>query len=275
MATTLLTLGGMACAACANKIEVTLQTVPGVAMAQVNFASEQASVDYDEHRTTLERILAAVVDIGFEADELDDSLSPLAEDTAAQTAKENARNLLRMKVIGGSIVSSLLVVGSLPMMLGVYIPNWPTFLQNPWLQLFLSTPVMFFCGRDFFVGAWKSLWHHAATMNTLVALGTGTAYLYSLFVTLFPTVLRAQGLTTEVYYEAAMVVITLLLLGRYLESQAKSKTSEAIRQLIGLQANTARVVREGREVELPISAVVVGDVIVVRPGGKCRSMVRW
>ncbi len=268
MATTLLTLGGMACAACANKIEVTLQAVPGVASAQVNFAAEQASVDYDERRTTLERILASVVDIGFEANQLDDSLSPLAEDTAAQAVKENARNSLRMKVVGGSIVSSLLVIGSLPMMLGVSVPNWPTFLHNPWLQLSLSTPVMFFCGRDFFVGAWKSLWHHAATMNTLVALGTGTAYLYSLFVTLFPAVLRTQGLTTEVYYEAAMVVITLLLLGRYLEGQAKNKTSEAIRQLIGLQANTARVMRKGREVELPIGAVMVGDVIVVRPGEK-------
>ena len=268
MATTLLKLGGMACAACANKIEVTLQEVPGVAAAQVNFAAEQASVDYDEQRTTLERILAAVVDIGFEADKLDDSLSPLAEDTEAETVKEDARRLLQLKLISSSIVSSLLVTGSLPMMLRISIPNWPTFLQNPWPQLILSTPVMFLCGRGFFVGAWKSLWHHTATMNTLVALGTGTAYLYSLFVTLFPAVLLAQGLTTEVYYEAATVVITLLLLGRYLESRAKSKTSEAIRQLIGLQANTAQVVRQGREVELPISAVVVGDVIVVRPGEK-------
>ncbi|MEL7512826.1 MAG: copper-translocating P-type ATPase, partial [Cyanobacteria bacterium J06554_3] len=163
---------------------------------------------------------------------------------------------------------TLLVVGSLPMMLGIQVANWPTFLQNPWLQLVLSSSVMFFCAETFFIGAWKSLKHRSATMNTLVALGTGTAYLYSLFVTLFPNILIAQGLPTEVYYEAASVVITLLLLGRYLEMQAKGKTSDAIRQLIGLQPSTARVMRRGKEVDIPINEVMVGDVVIIRPGEK-------
>ncbi|MEM9088850.1 MAG: heavy metal translocating P-type ATPase [Cyanobacteria bacterium P01_F01_bin.53] len=268
MTTTTLKVTGMACASCANKVEVTLQELSGVDAAQVNFAAEQASIDYDEQRTTLERILTAVTDIGFEADELEDSISALEEAEQAQAARDEAQKLLRLKVIDSSIVSTLLVIGSLPMMLGIEIPNWPKFLHNSWLQLILSTPVLFLCGQSFFVGAWKSLKHRTATMNTLVALGTGTAYLYSLFVTFFPAVLRSQGLGTEVYYEAAVVVITLLLLGRYLEGRAKGKTSEAIRQLIGLQANTARVVRKGREVEIPIEAVVVGDLIVVRPGEK-------
>ena len=154
------------------------------------------------------------------------------------------------------------------MMLGISIERWPTFLQDPYLQLALTTPVVFWGGHSFYVGAWKSLKHRCATMNTLVALGTGTAYAYSLFVTFFPDVLKAQGLNTEVYYEAAVVVITLLLLGRYLENRAKGKTSDAIRQLIGLQPNTARVRRRGKEVEIPVNTVMAGDVLVVRPGEK-------
>ncbi|MEO1791945.1 MAG: heavy metal translocating P-type ATPase [Cyanobacteria bacterium J06629_19] len=268
MTTTTLKLRGMACAACANKVEETLAEVPGVATALVNFAAEQASVDFDEHRTTLERILNAVTSVGFEADELEDSLSALEEETEAQAIRSAKQRRLRVKVFGCGLVSILLVVGSLPMMLGISIERWPTFLQDPYLQLALTTPVVFWGGHSFYVGAWKSLKHRCATMNTLVALGTGTAYAYSLFVTFFPDVLKAQGLNTEVYYEAAVVVITLLLLGRYLENRAKGKTSDAIRQLIGLQPNTARVRRRGKEVEIPVNTVMAGDVLVVRPGEK-------
>ncbi|MEL6940870.1 MAG: heavy metal translocating P-type ATPase [Cyanobacteria bacterium J06598_1] len=266
MTATTLKLRGMACAACANKVETTLRSLTGVDTAQVNFAAEQASVDYDAQRTTLERILSAVTEIGFEAAELEDSVSALEEDAETQRIRARELRSLRMKLVDGGIVSTLLVVGSLPMMLGITVRNWPTFLQNPWLQLVLSSSVMFLCAQSFFIGAWKSLKHRSATMNTLVALGTGTAYLYSLFVTLFPTVLISQGLPTEVYYEAATVVITLLLLGRYLEMQAKGKTSDAIRQLMGLQPSTATVLRRGKPVEIPINQVMVGDVLLVRPG---------
>lgn len=258
----------MACASCANKIETTLQSVPGIGYAQVNFATEQASVDYDEQKVSLQRILDAVAEVGFEADEREASLSAIDEDAQTQAAHKASQRLLRVKLIDSGLVSTLLVVGSLPMMLGLSIPNWPTFLQNPWLQLLLSTPVLFLCGQDFYVGAWRSVKHRTATMNTLVAIGTGTAYLYSLFVTLLPQVLVSQGLTTEVYYEAAAVIITLLLLGRYLESKAKGRTSDAIRQLIGLQPNTARVIRKDEEIEIPLQAVMVGDIVVVRPGEK-------
>ena len=268
MTATMLKLRGMACAACANKVETTLQSFPGIETAQVNFAAEQASINYDEQRTSLEKILAAVTDIGFEAAELEDSLSALEEDTETQKIKTQALSVLRMRLINGGIVSTLLIVGSLPMMLGIQIENWPTFLQNPWLQLGLTSSVMLFCAEPFFVGAWKSFKHRSATMNTLVALGTGTAYLYSLSVTLFPNILIAQGLTTEVYYEAASIVITLLLLGRYLEMRAKGKTSDAIRQLIGLQPSTARVMRRGKEVNIEIREVMVGDIVVIRPGEK-------
>ena len=141
-------------------------------------------------------------------------------------------------------------------------------LHNYWLQLIVSTPVLFWCGQSFFVGAVKALKYGTADMNTLVALGTGAAYLYSLLVTLFPNFFVSQGLQADVYYEAAVVIITLILLGRLLENRAKGKTSAAIRQLIGLQAKTARVIRQDREIDIPIQDVTVGDIIIVRPGEK-------
>jgi Cu+-exporting ATPase len=141
-------------------------------------------------------------------------------------------------------------------------------LHNPWLQLILTTPVMFWCGKTFFTGAWKGLKRHSADMNTLIAVGTGSAYLYSIFVTIFPGFFISQGLNADVYYESAAVIITLILLGQLLEHQARGKTSEAIRKLMGLQAKTARVVREGKEVDIPLEAVNVGDIIIVRPGEK-------
>lgn len=268
MAGATLNLKGMACAACANKIETTLQTLSGMKAAQVNFAFEQAVIEYDERGTTLERILGAITDIGFEANQSEEDTLSSLEDQQMQAERAAQQRQLRQKLIVGGIASIVLVVGSLPMMIGISIPNWPKILLNPWLHLILATPVMFWCGQSFFVGAWKSLKYRSATMNTLVALGTGTAYAYSLFVTLFPSVLTSLGLPKMVYYEAAVVVITLLLLGRYMESKAKGRTSDAIRQMIGLQARTARVMRRNQEVEVPISAVVVGDIVVVRPGEK-------
>ncbi|WP_016877548.1 copper-translocating P-type ATPase, partial [Chlorogloeopsis fritschii] len=146
-----------------------------------------------------------------------------------------------------------------------FIPMW---LHNPWLQLVLTTPVLFWAGSEFFVNAWKALKRHTATMDTLVAIGTGTAYLYSLFPTFFPQWFINKGFNPDVYFEAAAVIIALILLGGLLQNRAKGQTSEAIRKLMGLQARTARVIRNGQEVDIPIAEVVVGDVILVRPGEK-------
>ena len=263
---TTLKLKGMSCASCANSIETAIQQVPGVNSAQVNFAAEQASVEYDERNTNLEKIQSAVADAGYEASEKED-LSIGKENAQEQEERKAQQKALLTKTIVSGVIGSVLILGTLPMMLGVHIPGWPMFLHNFWLQLVLATPV-FWCGQSFYVGAWKALTHRAANMNTLVALGTGAAYLYSIFVTLFPGFLAAQGLEPEVYYEASVVIIALLLLGRYLENRARGQMSDAIRQLMGLQANTARVVRQGEEIDLPLEEVVVGDVIVVRPGEK-------
>ncbi|MEM1242137.1 MAG: heavy metal translocating P-type ATPase [Cyanobacteria bacterium P01_H01_bin.26] len=263
MTTVTLNLGGMSCAACANAIETAIRQVPGVDKAQVNFATEQASVDYDERRTSLDVIQAAVTNAGYEA-AVDMGLGG----EAARLERQAQQRPLMYRVVVSGIIGIILVVGSMPAMLGISIPGWPMVLHNAWVQLVLSTPVMFWCGQSFFRGAWQALTHRTANMNTLVALGTGTAYAYSLFVTLFPGVLMAQGLAPEVYYEAAVVIIALLLLGRYLESRARAHTSDAIHQLMGLQPDMAVVVRQGEEIEVPTQEVVVGDIILVRPGAK-------
>ena len=267
MRETTLKLKGMSCASCANSIETAVRHVPGVSGVQVNFAAEQAHVEYDDRNTNLEKIQAAVADAGYEASEREDL--GIGEENAQEreTRQAKARSLLTKTIISGT-VGALLVLGMLPTMLGVEISGWPTFLHSSWVQFVLVTPVLFWCGQSFYVGAWKAFTHRTANMNTLVALGTGSAYLYSVFVTLFPGFLISQGLKPEVYYEAAVVIIALLLLGRYFEQRARGQTSDAIRQLVGLQANTARVVRHNEEVDLPIAEVVVGDIVIVRPGEK-------
>jgi Cu+-exporting ATPase len=134
--------------------------------------------------------------------------------------------------------------------------------------LVLTVPVQFWCGRSFYINAWKAFKRHAATMDTLVTIGTGAAYAYSVFATIFPGFFTAQGLMPDVYYEAAAVIITLILLGRLFENRAKGQTSEAMRKLMGLQAKTARVIRNGKEVDVPIAEVQLKDIILVRPGEK-------
>jgi cation transport ATPase len=179
------------------------------------------------------------------------------------------RTLLRRKVNVAALLTALVVLSSLPHMLGgghhSLLPQWFT---SPWTQLLLTTPVLFWCGADIFKGAISACRQHSADMNTLVAAGTGIAWLTSLFTTLFPQVLIAEGLPADVYYESAAVILTLVLLGRLLEARARGQTSAAIRRLLQLQPPTARVLRQGQPIEIPVSQVVVGDLVQVRPGEK-------
>ncbi|MBE9108206.1 copper-translocating P-type ATPase [Nodosilinea sp. LEGE 07298] len=263
----LLKLRGMSCAACASTIEDAIRSVPGVEACSVNFGAEQAAVTYDPHQTNLTHIQAAVDEAGYTAQPM--SEDPLAaEDDAERREREAENRQLTRKAVFSLIIGGILVVGSLPMMLGLPIPFIPMWLHNPWLQLVLTAPVLFWAGNSFFINAWKALKRHSASMDTLVAVGTGTAFLYSLFPTIYPQWFIAQGLNPDVYFEAAAVIVALILLGRLLENRAKGQTSEAIRKLMGLQAKTARVIREGREYDIPIAEVVLGDVILVRPGEK-------
>ncbi|MER3435542.1 MAG: copper-translocating P-type ATPase [Leptolyngbya sp. ERB_1_1] len=268
METLSLKLQGMSCASCARSVEEAIRSVPGVAEVNVNFGAEQATLQYDSKHTSLEQIQAAIVDAGYGSYSLQNQEFVTDETEAEKTARLREFRHLRTKVIVAGIMSAILVIGSLPMMLGLSLPFIPRWLDNAWFQMILSTPVLFWCGREFFVNAWRALKRRTATMDTLVALGTGAAYAYSIIATLFPGFFIAQGLNANVYYEAANVIITLILLGRLLEMRARGQTSDAIRKLIGLQARDARIVRDGQEMEVPIQDVCIGDIVIVRPGEK-------
>ena len=268
MDTVTIKLRGMSCASCANSIEDAIRSVPGVSNSSVNFGAEQATITYDPRKTSIEKIQKAVEAAGYSSYSLQSEEMVTGEDDAQKAARTaESRDLLR-RVVVGSVISILLIVGSLRMMTGLNLPFIPTWLSNQWLQLVLTAPVQFWCGYSFYVNSWKALKRHAATMDTLIALGTSAAYFYSVFATLFPSFFINQGLMPEVYYETAAVVITLILLGRLFENRARGQTSLAIRQLIGLQARDARVIRNGQEMDIPISSVIIDDVILVRPGEK-------
>jgi P-type Cu+ transporter len=261
METVRLQLQGMSCAVCAQSVERAIRDVPGVQDCAVNFALEQATVQYSP-QATIESIQASVIAAGYRA--------TLMEGDRDQPDLQAMRqlNLLQRKVWVGVGLSSLLMLGSLPDMVGLAIPGLPHWLHDAWVQLLITTPVMVWCGQGFFVGAWHALQRKTADMNTLVALGTGAAYFYSLFATLFPRVLEAQGVLPQLYYEPAAVIISLILVGRWLERRTRRQTSAAIRALMDLQAKTARVIRNGTAMEVPVADVRVGDRVAVRPGEK-------
>jgi len=259
-----LKLRGMSCASCASSIEQAIQSVPGVIECHVNFGMEQATIQYDSKQTNLETIQSAVDDAGYQALPLQEMAA--TEDDSEQADRKSESQTLQRKLWTAGIISILLVVGAIPAMTGLHLPFIPAWLHNFWLQLILTSPVQFWCGKSFYVGAWKSLKRRVATMDTLIALGTSAAYFYSVFVTFFPGLLTAQGLTPSVYYEVAASVVALILLGKTLENRAKGETSEAIRKLMGLQAKTARIIRNGEELEVPIAQVEIGDIVQVRPG---------
>ena len=259
-----LKLQGMSCASCASSIEQAIKSVPGVIECNVNFGMEQASIQYDSQKTSLATIQEAVDAAGYKALPLQE-MAAGEDDSDRKNRQAESQNLQR-KLWTAGIISILLVVGGIPAMTGLHLPFIPAWLHNFWLQLVLTAPVQFWCGKSFYVGAWKSLKRRVATMDTLIALGTSAAYFYSVFVTFFPGFFTAQGLTPSVYYEVAASVVALILLGKTLENRAKGETSEAIRKLMGLQAKTARIVRNGKELEVPLAEVEIGDVVQVRPG---------
>jgi Cu+-exporting ATPase len=267
MENTSLKLRGMSCAACARNIEDAIRSVPGVSACSVNFGAELATVSYDPSQTDVAAIQNAVDAAGYSAIPMQDNLLVPEDDTERRSRLAENRKLTRKVWVSG-IISAILVIGSLPAMTGLNIPFIPIWLHNSWVQLVLTASVLFWCGSSFFINAWKAFKRHTATMDTLVAIGTGAAYLYSLFPTFFPQWFIAQGLRPDVYFEAASVIIALILLGRLLENRAKGQTSEAIRKLMGLHAKTARVIRNDREIDVPIAEVVLGDIILVRPGEK-------
>ncbi|MGB7712064.1 MAG: heavy metal translocating P-type ATPase [Microcoleus sp.] len=259
-----LKLGGMSCASCASSIEQAIKSVAGVIECNVNFGMEQASIQYDSKKTSLETIQEAVDAAGYKALPLQEMVA--GEDDTEQASRKSESKILQRKLYVAGTISIILLAGSLPSMTGLHLPFIPAWLHNFWLQLVLTAPVQFWCGKSFYIGAFKSLKRRLATMDTLIALGTSAAYFYSVFVTIFPSLFIVKGLIPSVYYEVSSSVIALILLGKILENRAKGETSEAIRKLMGLQAKTARIVRNGQELEVSIAQVEIGDVVQVRPG---------
>ena len=263
-----LKLRGMSCASCASNVEKAIATVPGVSLCNINFGAERAAIEYDSRQTSVQEIQEAIEKAGYSSYSLQEPEIFAGEDDLEQTARKVEARDLKLKIIVGSVISLVLIFGSLPMMTGLNLPFIPRWSHNSWLQLILTTPVQFWCGYRFYVGAGKAFKRDTATMDTLIALGTSAAYFYSLFATVFVGFFLDRGLMPEVYYETAAVVITLILLGQWFENRARGKTSEAIRQLIGLQAKDARIIRNGQEIDVPINEVQIDDIILVRPGEK-------
>ncbi|MFH1007850.1 MAG: heavy metal translocating P-type ATPase [Candidatus Latescibacterota bacterium] len=260
-----LQIRGMSCANCAQTIEKKLGSLEGMDQATVNFATETAKLRFDGSKQKLPGILAVVKALGYEAS-VQEEQHPA--DLSEQTQDASLRNL-KFLVLLSIILSSPLV---LAMILGM-IPGsaaWYTavvhLLHNPWIQLGLATPVQFVIGFRFYRNAFFGLRARSAGMDLLVAMGTSAAYCYSVYNAFL--LKTATGHAEGLYFEASAVIITLVLLGKYFETAAKGKTTQALKQLMRLQPRTARVVRDGQEFDLPIQEVIPGDLIVVRPGEK-------
>jgi P-type Cu+ transporter len=260
-----LKLQGMSCASCANRIEKAILNVPGVMEGNVNFSTDRATISYDPKQTKIDTITKAVTDIGYQAQVIPADLTP--EDEPEIRRQQRQERELQRRVLIGATLSFLLVLGTLNHF-NLKLPSFLSSLENPWVQFALAAPVQFWVGREFHRSAWRAFRHRTADMNTLISLGTNIAFFYSLWITINPNYFTVQGLSAEVYYEASAMIITLTLLGRWLENRAKGATSSAITALMGLQAKTARVVRDGAEIDIPIESVAIADIVIVRPGEK-------
>jgi Cu+-exporting ATPase len=258
-----LSITGMTCANCATTIERTFsKKVSGVVSVAVNLATEKAFVEYIPGQATRGDLVAAIERAGYGV--LDAEVGPL-EDVEQAARQAEVRDQARKFWLGVLFAAPLFVLSMLRDI--GWLGAWAHDPWVNWLMLALATPVQFYVGRDFYVGGWKALRNGSASMDVLVAMGSSAAYLYSLPVTIALT-LGSAALGDHVYYETAAVIITLIKLGKLLEARAKGQTSAAIKKLMGLRARTARVVRDGQEMDIPIDSVLVGDLVIVRPGEK-------
>ncbi len=269
---------GMHCASCATLIERKLKKTPGVVDASVNYGSQQASVSFNPSLTSLQALGDAIKNLGYNAITTGDAgKSP---DELKQEAQKKELADLKTKVLLSGIVSALVLLGSFP----EWFPFVPKILNAPLFLLALATPVQFWAGWRFYQAAWSGLNNRTASMDTLIAIGTTAAYGFSVLTTFFAQSLASWGLPHVMYYDTAAIIITLILLGRYLEAKATSHTSDAIKKLLHLQAKTARVLQDKQcnnltvqqftsgiefdEKDVPVDQIQVGNIMRVRPGEK-------
>ncbi|MCI5091144.1 heavy metal translocating P-type ATPase [Phaeodactylibacter sp.] len=247
---------GMSCASCSASVESILNQLPGVHEASVNFANTTATVEFDNSLISEQELQAALQAVGYDLILGDNDSNALEEqeDRATQSYQKALRKTIWAAVL------------TLPVfILGMFYMHW---VPGRWISLPLSAIVLFWFGRDFFIGAYRQAKFGKANMDTLVALSTGIAFFFSLFNTFFPDFFTSRGFESHVYYEAATVIITFISLGKLLEERAKSNTSSAIKKLIGLQPKTMRIVEDGIEMTIPIEQVKQGQRIVIKPGEK-------
>ena len=253
---------GMTCAACQARVQSALSRQPGVDNASVNLMMESAAVTFDPAITDAGKLVSAVRSTGYGAELPVAEQSPLAEQEArdrSQRAELRATSRKAVVSIAAGVIAMLL-----PMVLPMWLPSQARLL--PFVLLALSATIIAWAGRHFYVHAWQALQHHSADMDTLIAAGTGAAFLYSVVATLAPGFFLAHGVAPNLYYEAVIVIIALVLTGNAFEARAKRSTSSSLRALVELQPATARIVRGEDVVEVPVSSVVAGNVLLVRPG---------
>ncbi|PSL36326.1 Cu+-exporting ATPase [Planomicrobium soli] len=252
-----LDITGMTCAACATRIEKGLNKLEGVAAANVNLALEKATVEFNPSEVAIADIVAKVEKLGYGAHQ--------QQETEQADYREKAIKDQKRKFIFSAVLSLPLLwtmIGHFSFTSFLYVPN---ILMNPWFQMLLATPVQFIVGKQFYVGAYKALRNGSANMDVLVAMGTSAAYFYSVYQAVITV---GTHHAPHLYFETSAVLITLIILGKLFEAKAKGRSSEAIKKLMGLQAKAAVVLRDGSEKEVPLEEVVIGDIIMVKPGEK-------
>jgi P-type Cu+ transporter len=252
---------GMTCAACSARIEKVLNKQDGIQHATVNLALEKATIEYTPGTITIDQIIQKVDSIGYGATVKNDKNQEEQTDHKLQEIQKQKRkfiwSLLLSLPLLWSMVSHFEFTSFIPL---------PDILMNPWVQMSLATPVQFIIGKQFYLGAYKALKNKSANMDVLVALGTSAAYFYSVFLA-YQSIGSGMHMV-ELYFETSAILITLIILGKLFEAKAKGRSSEAIKKLMGLQAKTATVERDGNEVEIPLEDVVTGDIVYIKPGEK-------
>lgn len=262
---------GMTCASCVARVEKVVKKFDGVEDVTVNFATEKLSFEADDKEVDLNEIAKKIDEYGYKLkleNQSDDDYSPVENQKNEEDEADKHYNKLKNDFLFALILTFPVFVISMAFDFEWFINMWPlTVNQTQKLLLIITTPIMFISAKRFFVVAWNNLKHFSAEMNTLVAIGTGSAFIYSTFVTLFPELLPNR-IDQHVYFETAAVIVTLILLGRLLESRAKKKTRNSIKELIGLKPKTAVIIKNGKEQEINISELSIDDIVLVKPGNK-------
>ena len=253
---------GMDSPHCALAVEGAIKKLPGIKNTDVDFSNRRAKVVFDPSLSNINGIFKVIIDAGYK---------PIKEEGEAEEIldkekieREKQMKIMKRKLVSGGFLAFFIFLGSFPQ----WFSFAPPVLNNNWILLILTTPVQFWIGAQFYSGLKLLIKYRTADMNPLIAIGTLAAYFYSVAVTVFPAFFTKGGIIPVIYFDTSAIIIVLILLGKYLEVLMKGRASEAIKKLIGLQPKTAKVVRDGKEIEMPIADVVAGELIIVRPGEK-------